>query len=290
MAEIIDGKLVSSELRTQLAKEISDFKNESGIVPGLAVIIVGSNPASLVYVRNKKRACEQVGINSYEIALDSGVSEEELIECIAGLNADPSVHGILVQLPLPKHINEERVINSIDPDKDVDAFHPSNVGKIMIGNYTLLPCTPAGVIDLLDYYGIEISSKKCVVLGRSNIVGKPMALLLLERNGTVTVCHSRTKDLEKEIKDADILVVAIGKAEFVKGWMIKPGAVVIDVGINRNEEGKLIGDVEFSEASKIASYITPVPGGVGPMTITTLLKNTLYAARLSQNKKTAKNK
>lgn len=290
MAEIIDGKLVSSELRTRLAKEISDFKNETGIVPGLAVIIVGSNPASLVYVRNKKRACEQVGINSYEIALDSDVSEEELIECIAGLNADPSVHGILVQLPLPKHINEERVINSIDPDKDVDAFHPSNVGKIMIGNYTLLPCTPAGVIDLLDYYGIEISSKKCVVLGRSNIVGKPMALLLLERNGTVTVCHSRTKDLEKEIKDADILVVAIGKAEFVKGWMIKPGAVVIDVGINRNEEGKLIGDVEFSEASKIASYITPVPGGVGPMTITTLLKNTLYAARLSQNKKSAKNK
>ena len=284
MAEIIDGKLVSAEIRLELAKKIDGFKQETGVVPGLAVIIVGSNPASLVYVRNKKRACEQVGINSYEIALPGDVTEDELLVCIAELNDNPEVHGILVQLPLPLHINEERIINSINPDKDVDAFHPANVGRIMIGNYTFLPCTPAGVIDLLDYYKIDVSGKKCVVLGRSNIVGKPMAHLLLERNGTVTVCHSRTRDIESEMKSADILVVAIGKPEFVKGSMIKPGAVVIDVGINRCADGKLVGDVEFSSASDVASYITPVPGGVGPMTITTLLKNTLYAARLAYNK------
>ena len=285
MAEIIDGKLVSEKIRLDLAKKADEFKHETGITPGLAVIIVGSNPASLVYVRNKKRACEQVGINSYEIALPDDVTEDELISRIAELNANPEVHGILVQLPLPAHIDEEKVINSINPDKDVDAFHPANVGRILIGNYTFLPCTPAGVIDLLDYYGIDISSKKCVVVGRSNIVGKPMAHLLLERNGTVTVCHSRTKDIESEIKSADILVVAVGKPEFVKGSMIKPGAVVIDVGINRGADGKLVGDVEFSTASDVASYITPVPGGVGPMTITTLLKNTLFAARLAYNKK-----
>ena len=284
MAEIIDGKLVSAEIRLELAKKIDGFKQETGVVPGLAVIIVGSNPASLVYVRNKKRACEQVGINSYEIALPDDVTEDELLLRIAELNSSPEVHGILVQLPLPQHINEERVINSINPDKDVDAFHPANVGRILIGNYTFLPCTPAGVIDLLDYYRIDISSKKCVVLGRSNIVGKPMAHLLLERNGTVTVCHSRTRDIESEIKSADILVVAVGKPEFVKGSMIKSGAVVIDVGINRGFDGKLVGDVEFSSASEVASYITPVPGGVGPMTITTLLKNTLYAARLAYNR------
>ena len=283
MAEIIDGKLVSENIRLDLAKKIDEFKHEAGITPGLAVIIVGSNPASLVYVRNKKRACEQVGIKSYEIALPDDVIEDDLIGCIAELNANPEVHGILVQLPLPAHINEEKIINSITPDKDVDAFHPANVGRIMIGNYKLLPCTPAGVIDLLDYYGIDISSKKCVVVGRSNIVGKPMAHLLLERNGTVTVCHSRTKDIESEIKSADILVVAVGKPEFVKGSMIKPGAVVIDVGINRGADGKLVGDVEFSSACDVASYITPVPGGVGPMTITTLLKNTLYAAKIAYN-------
>lgn len=285
MAEIIDGKLVSENLRLDLAKKIDEFKHKTGITPGLAVIIVGSNPASLVYVRNKKRACEQVGINSYEIALPDDVTEDELIGRITELNANPEVHGILVQLPLPAHINEERIINSINPDKDVDAFHPANVGRILIGNYTFLPCTPAGVIDLIDYYGINISSKKCVVVGRSNIVGKPMAHLLLERNGTVTVCHSRTKDIESEIKSADILVVAVGKPEFVKGSMIKPGAVVIDVGINRGADGKLVGDVEFSSASDVASYITPVPGGVGPMTITTLLKNTLYAATIARDKK-----
>ena len=285
MAEIIDGKVVSSAIRNDLSEEISQFKSEYNVTPGLAVIIVGDNPASLVYVRNKKKACEQVGINSYEIALPGDVSEEELLARIEILNADPSVHGILVQLPLPKHINEETVINAIDPKKDVDAFHPSNVGKIMIGNYTFLPCTPAGVIDLLDYYNIDISGKKCVIIGRSNIVGKPMAHLLLERNGTVTVCHSRTVDLAEETKKADILVVAIGKPEFVTADMVKPGVVVIDVGINRGADGKLLGDVEFSGVSEVASYITPVPGGVGPMTITTLLKNTLNAAKQLNFKK-----
>lgn len=285
MAEIIDGKYVSSVIRSGLAVEIDKFKSESGIVPGLAVVIVGENPASLVYVRNKKKACAEVGINSYEIALPADITEAELLERIKELNANSSVHGILVQLPLPSHINEENVINSIDPSKDVDAFHPSNVGKIMIGNYTFLPCTPAGVMDLLDFYKIDISGKKCVVLGRSNIVGKPMAHLLLERNGTVTVCHSKTRHLAAETSDADILVVAVGRAGFVTAEMIKPGAVVIDVGINRTADGKLVGDVDFASASAVASYITPVPGGVGPMTITTLLKNTLTAARQAYTKK-----
>lgn len=284
MAEIINGKLVSSEIRDEISKDVADFKAETGITPGLAVIIVGSNPASLVYVRNKAKACADVGINSFEIALPEEVTEAELLSRIAELNADSAVHGILVQLPLPSHIDQDTVINSISPKKDVDAFHPENVGRIFIGNYSFLPCTPAGVIDLLDYYGISVSGKKCVVLGRSNIVGKPMAHLLLERNGTVTVCHSRTQNLADEIRSADILVVAIGRAEFVKGDMIKPGAVVIDVGINRCEDGKLRGDVEFESAVNVASYITPVPGGVGPMTITTLLKNTLLAARIEHLK------
>lgn len=279
MAEIIDGKLVSSVLREKLKDDITAFKHTSGIIPGLAVIIVGDNPASQVYVRNKKKACEQVGINSYEFAFPSDASESDVLKCINELNADPIVHGILVQLPLPAHINEETVIHAIDPDKDVDAFHPFNVGKIMIGDYRFLPCTPSGVMDLLDYYNIEVSGKKCVVLGRSNIVGKPMAHLLLQRNGTVTVCHSKTQNLDDEIRGADILVVAIGRPEFVKADMIKPGAVVIDVGINRGDDGKLVGDVAYSEVFDVASYITPVPGGVGPMTITTLLKNTLSSAR-----------
>ena len=284
MAEIISGKLVSSDIRAKIAADVLEFKTETGITPGLAVVIVGSNPASLVYVRNKGKACAEVGINSIEIALPEDVSEVELLERIEALNADPTVHGILVQLPLPAHINQDAIIEAISPKKDVDAFHPENVGRIMIGNYSLLPCTPAGVIDLLDYYNISVSGKKCVVLGRSNIVGKPMAHLLLERNGTVTVCHSRTQNLEDEIKSADILVVAIGRAEFVKGHMIKPGAVVIDVGINRCEDGKLRGDVEYATAFDVASYITPVPGGVGPMTITTLLKNTLIAAQIESKK------
>ena len=279
MAEIINGKLISSETRAKIAEEVAAFKAEVGVTPGLAVVIVGNNPASLVYVRNKGKACAEVGMHSVEIALPEETTEAELLERIAELNADSSIHGILVQLPLPKHIDQETIINAISPKKDVDAFHPENVGRIFIGNYSFLPCTPAGVMDLLDYYGINVSGKKCVVLGRSNIVGKPMAHLLLERNGTVTVCHSRTQNLEDEIRSADILVVAIGRAEFVKGSMIKPGAVVVDVGINRGEDGKLRGDVEYSTAFEVASYITPVPGGVGPMTITTLLKNTLLAAR-----------
>ena len=284
MAEIINGKLVSSEIRTKIASEVADFKTEYGVTPGLAVVIVGSNPASLVYVRNKAKACAEVGIRSFEIALPEETTEAELLKKVEHLNSDPDVHGILVQLPLPAHINSESIINAISPEKDVDAFHPENVGKILIGNYSFLPCTPAGVIDLLDYYNISIAGKKCVILGRSNIVGKPMAHLLLEKNGTVTVCHSRTQNLADETSAADILVVAIGRAEFVKGDMIKPGAVVIDVGINRNDEGKLVGDVEYASASEVASYITPVPGGVGPMTITTLLKNTLKAARMKCSK------
>ena len=280
MAEIINGRLVSGLIRDRLKKEISTFKMENGIVPGLAVIIVGNDPASLVYVKNKSKACDEVGINSVQIELPEDITELELISHIKKLNHNPEIHGILVQLPLPKHINSENVINSILPEKDVDAFHPVNAGRIFIGNYDFLPCTPSGVMDLLKHYNIEVSGKKCVVLGRSNIVGKPMAHLLLEKNGTVTVCHSRTLNIEDEIKSADILVVAIGKPEFVKGYMIKPGAVVIDVGINRGEDGKLRGDVEYTSASEVASYITPVPGGVGPMTITTLLKNTLKAANI----------
>ena len=280
MAEIINGRLVSGLIRDRLKKEISTFKMENGIVPGLAVIIVGNDPASLVYVKNKSKACDEVGINSVQIELPEDITELELISHIEKLNHNPEIHGILVQLPLPKHINSENVINSILPEKDVDAFHPVNAGRIFIGNYDFLPCTPSGVMDLLKHYNIEVSGKKCVVLGRSNIVGKPMAHLLLEKNGTVTVCHSRTLNIEDEIKSADILVVAIGKPEFVKGYMIKPGAVVIDVGINRGEDGKLRGDVEYTSASEVASYITPVPGGVGPMTITTLLKNTLKAANI----------
>lgn len=279
MAEIIDGKHVSAVIRSNVAEEIAQFKAKHGVTPGLAVVIVGENPASMVYVRNKKKACDQVGINSYEVALSADVSETELIAKVNELNADPKVHGILVQLPLPAHINEEAVINAIDPKKDVDAFHPSNVGKIMIGNYSFLPCTPAGIMDLLEYYKVDVSGKKCVVLGRSNIVGKPMAHLLLEKNGTVTVCHSRTANLKEETRAADVLVVAIGRPEFVGADMVKRGAVVIDVGINRTSEGKLVGDVDFNAVSEVASYITPVPGGVGPMTITTLLKNTLTAAK-----------
>ena len=279
MAEIINGKLVSGEVRKNLQNEIRDYINESGITPGLAVILVGNNPASAVYVRNKHKACLEVGINSYKITMPEETTEEELLSKIDELNMDKKVHGILVQLPLPKHISEEKIINRISPEKDVDAFHPANVGKIVGGKYDFIPCTPAGIMELLHYYNVEISGKECVVIGRSNIVGKPMALLLLAENGTVTVCHSRTKELAEVAKRADILVVAIGKANFVTADMVKPGAVVIDVGINRLDDGKLCGDVKFDEVSEISSMITPVPGGVGPMTITMLLKNTLTAAK-----------
>ncbi len=284
MAKIIDGKLVTSEIRKKTAAEIAEFKEKYGITPGLAVILVGNDPASAVYVRNKHRGCLEVGINSYEITMPEETTEEELLAEIDRLNADDKVHGILVQLPLPKHISEERVLNNISPKKDVDAFHPENVGRIMLGKYSFLPCTPAGIMELLAFYNVDIEGKECVVLGRSNIVGKPMSQLLLAKNGTVTVCHSRTKNLSEVTKRADILVVAIGKPRFVGSDMVKEGAVVIDVGINRLPDGKLCGDVDFDKVSAIASMITPVPGGVGPMTITMLLKNTLTAAQISINK------
>lgn len=280
MADIISGKIVSEKLRSELRDEIAEFKNKNGVTPGLAVVMVGNNPASAVYVRNKHKACLDVGIESYQIEFPEDITEEQLLSKIDELNADDKVNGILVQLPLPSGISEERVIERISPLKDVDAFHPSNVGRIMIGNYSFLPCTPAGIISLLDHYKIEISGKRCAVVGRSNIVGKPMALLLTERNGTVTLCHSRTQNLDMILRESDIVVVAIGKAEFLRADMIKPGAVVIDVGINRTSDGKLVGDVAFGEVSQVASMITPVPGGVGPMTITTLLQNTLLAAKM----------
>lgn len=285
MAEIIDGKLVSSVMRESLKSEVLAFKTDSDKTVGLAVILVGNDPASAVYVRNKHRACEQVGIDSYQIELPESTSEEELLATIDRLNSDDKINGILVQLPLPKHISEKKVIERIDPKKDVDAFHPENVGRIMIGNYTFLPCTPAGIIALLDYYKVNIEGKNCVVIGRSNIVGKPMSLLLTERNGTVTLCHSRTQGLKEICKNADLIVVAIGKAEFLTADMVKEGAIVIDVGINRLADGRLVGDVHFDQVKEVASMITPVPGGVGPMTITMLLYNTLSAAKMQNEGK-----
>ncbi len=278
MAIRIDGKAVSCEVREEIKKAVSSCKEKYGITPGLSVVIVGNDPASEVYVRNKHKACQDVGMYSTVLTLPEETTEKELLAVIAQMNEDEKLHGILVQLPLPKHIEEEKVINAIHPSKDVDAFHPTNVGKIMIGNYTFLPCTPAGVMELLSRYQIDVSGKECVVVGRSNIVGKPQAMLLLEKNGTVTVCHSRTRDLAEVTRRADILVAAVGRAGFITADMVKEGAVVIDVGINRNSEGKLCGDVDFATVEPKASAITPVPGGVGPMTITMLLKNTLTAA------------
>jgi methylenetetrahydrofolate dehydrogenase (NADP+)/methenyltetrahydrofolate cyclohydrolase len=279
MAVLIDGKLVSEKTRDNIKSEVERLKNEFNKTPGLAVIVVGDDPASAVYVRNKHKACLAVGMNSYQIALPAPISQDELISKIEELNADPLVDGILVQLPLPAHISEIAVTKAILPEKDVDAFHSENVGKIMIGKYDFLPCTPAGIVRLLDFYNISVEGKSCVVIGRSNIVGKPMALLILERNGTVTVCHSKTKNLGEITKAADIIIVAIGKPRFLTADMVKADAVIVDVGINRGDDGKLVGDVDFEAVSEIASYITPVPGGVGPMTITMLLENTLTAAR-----------
>lgn len=279
MSEIISGKVVSSAKRLEIKERVTEL-NDKGISVGLAVIIVGDNSASKVYVNNKKKACEEVGIKSFEYALPENITENELISLIEKLNNSSEVDGILCQLPLPKHIDEKRVLNSIDPKKDVDAFHPFNVGHIMIGDYTFLPCTPAGVMEMLKYYNIFVDGKKCVVVGRSNIVGKPMAMLLLKENGTVQICHSKTENLAEETRRADILVAAVGKANFITADMVKDGAVVIDVGMNRNEEGKLCGDVAFDEVEKKASFITPVPGGVGPMTVTMLLENTVKAAEI----------
>ena len=281
MAQIIDGKKISAEIRAEIKEKTLAFTEKNGFRPGLAVIIVGADPASQVYVRNKRRACEEVGFYSEAYELPEETTQSELIALVDKLNADEKIHGILCQLPLPKHLDENEVILRIDPRKDVDAFHPYNVGKIMIGDYDFLPCTPAGVMALLERSGIEIKGKECVVVGRSNIVGKPQAMLLLHAHGTVTVCHSRTKDLAEVCRRADILVAAIGKADFFTADMVKEGAVVIDVGMNRRADGKLTGDVDFASVEPKASYITPVPGGVGPMTITMLMQNTLTAAQRS---------
>ena len=277
MAKLLKGKEVSDRIKDELKEEVAELKGR-GIHPGLAVILVGDDPASKVYVNNKKKACEYIGIKSFEYLLPAETSETELLELIERLNSDPEVSGILCQLPLPGHIDETVVINAIAPSKDVDAFHPVNVGKIMTGDYDFVPCTPAGVMELIKASGVDVEGKECVVVGRSNIVGKPMAMLLLHKNGTVTICHSRTANLAEKTKNADVLVAAVGIPNFIKGDMIKPGAVVIDVGINRVAPKKLVGDVEFETAEKVAAAITPVPGGVGPMTIAMLMKNTVKAA------------
>lgn len=279
MAQIINGKEVSAAVKSEVAEETAKLKEECGLKVGLAVVIVGNDPASRVYVNNKKKACEAVGFQSFEYALEESTTQEQLLDLVNVLNRDNRVNGILVQLPLPAHIDEKTIINAISPEKDVDAFHPVNVGHIMIGDYSFLPCTPAGVMRLIESTGTDVAGKQCVVVGRSNIVGKPQAMLLLHKNGTVTICHSKTKDLKEICLGADILVVAVGRANFITGDMVKEGAVVIDVGMNRLENGKLCGDVEFESAEKKASYITPVPGGVGPMTIAMLMKNTLTAAK-----------
>ena len=278
MANIINGKEISAAIREEIKAGVQGMS----VRPGLAVVLVGDDPASAVYVRNKSKACAEVGIYSEVYRLPEETGREQLLGLIEQLNQSPLIHGILVQLPLPKHLDPEEVIMAIDPAKDVDAFHPVNVGKIMIGNYDFLPCTPAGVMELLHRSGIEVSGKECVVIGRSNIVGKPQAMLLLHENATVTVCHSKTRDLPSVCRRADILVSAVGKAKFVTADMVRDGAVVIDVGMNRDENGKLCGDVDFEPVSEKASYITPVPGGVGPMTITMLLKNTVTAAKRAE--------
>lgn len=276
MAKIIDGKAVSAAVKESVREEII----RDGLDIGLAVVIVGNNQASRVYVNNKKKACEVCGIKSYEYALPEETTEEQLLELVDALNKDDKINGILVQLPLPKQINEEKIIEHISPLKDVDAFHAVNVGKIMIGNYAFLPCTPAGVMELIHSTGVDVCGKNCVVIGRSNIVGKPMAMLLLHENATVTICHSKTQNLAEICSKADVLVSAVGRADFVTADMVKEGAVVIDVGMNRNAEGKLCGDVRFDECAAKAGWITPVPGGVGPMTIAMLMKNTVMAKRI----------
>ena len=280
--QIIDGKAVSKAVKEQVKNECDELKAK-GITPGLAVIIVGDDPASQVYVRNKERACEECGFYSVKYALPAETTQEELNALVDELNGDDRINGILCQLPLPSHLDDKEVINRIDPIKDVDAFHPVNVGAIMIGDYNFLPCTPAGVMELIHSTGVDVTGKKAVVIGRSNIVGKPQAMLLLHENATVEITHSRTVDLPSVTKTADILVAAIGKAKFVTADMVKDGAVVIDVGMNRDENGKLCGDVDFENVKDKCSFITPVPGGVGPMTIAMLMRNTLTAAKIQNN-------
>ena len=277
MAVIIDGKAVSAKVKENLRKQTEELKAK-GVVPGLAVILVGDDPASKVYVGSKKRACEEIGYYSEEHLLPAETTTEELLALVRELNGREEINGILCQLPLPRHIDEWTIINAIDPAKDVDAFHPSNVGRIMIGDFDFLPCTPAGVMELLSHYGIDVCGKNCTVIGRSNIVGKPQAMLLLHKNATVTICHSKTVGLKDICRNADVIVAAVGRAKFVTADMVKPGAVVIDVGMNRDENNKLCGDVDFENVKEVASAITPVPGGVGPMTIAMLMQNTLTAA------------
>ena len=279
MAILIDGKAVSSKVKEEVAAQVQQL-NQQGIYVGLDVVLVGENPASKVYVRNKHKDCQKVGIRSAVHNLPPETTEEELIHFVQRLNNDSNVNGILVQLPLPGHLSEEAVIAAIDPGKDVDAFSVGNVGKIMLGKYDFLPCTPAGVMELLAHYNIDVKGKHCVVIGRSNIVGKPMAMLLMHAHATVTICHSRTVDLASITRQADLIVAAVGREGIVTGEMVKEGAILIDVGMNRNAEGKLCGDIDFDSAEKKASYITPVPGGVGPMTRAVLLKNTIKAACL----------
>ena len=280
MAELIDGKAVAAQIRAQIAQEVLKLQEDQGVTPGLAVVLVGDDPASKTYVRNKEKACEEAGIYSEKYLLSADTTQEQLMDLVRRLNEKQDIDGILVQLPLPEGLDDKPIVEAIRPDKDVDAFHPVNVGEIMIGNYRFLPCTPAGIIELLKSKNIVIEGKNCVVIGRSNIVGKPVAMLLLHQNGTVTVCHSKTKGLKEICRGADILVSAVGKAKFVTADMVKPGAAVIDVGMNRDENGKLCGDVDFESVEPVASYLTPVPGGVGPMTIAMLLKNTLTAAKI----------
>lgn len=277
-AQIINGKEIAKKLREKIKNEVQELKGK-GITPGLAVILVGDDPASQVYVRNKEKACQEVGIYSEIHHLSKTISQSELINLIDKLNTNPQIHGILVQLPIPAHLNEKEVIERISPQKDVDGFHPLNAGALFVGEKSLQPCTPKGCLYLLKEIGYDLKGKKAVVVGRSNIVGKPVAMMLLQEHATVTICHSRTKDLKSELLQADVVVAAVGKANFIKGDMLKPGAVVLDVGINRLENGKLVGDVDFETAKEKASWITPVPGGVGPMTIAMLLANTLEAAQ-----------
>lgn len=278
---IIDGKKISTEIKDELKEQVAQLKAE-GVEVTLAVVKVGEDPASAVYVRNKEKACEYIGINSKKIEMPEETTEEELLKLVDNLNTDPAINGILVQLPLPKHIDENKILLAIDPMKDVDGFHPVNVGKMVIGEESFLPCTPAGIIEMIKRSGLDIEGKECVIIGRSNIVGKPMAILMLRENATVTVTHSRTKDLPEVCKRADIIVAALGKAKFVTKDFVKEGAIIIDVGMDRDEDGKLCGDVDFDEVKDIASAITPVPGGVGPMTVTMLLVNCLRSVELNK--------